>query len=164
MKYAIVIASLLFLTAATADVSGKLAQEGKTNQTTEKSKPKKSKPPMRADIDGKPGKAKDDGKPAKAKDIVVAQRQLSDGRIVTYQQNEKDVAELVKGLKEDGVTDAKLLDPKMWLMWSCQAYGYKKCSGKCGSQQCAWTQFNVETARLSKPGASIYHGGYCACR
>jgi len=77
-----------------------------------------------------------DGKRIRADEKYVAERMLKNGRIIGYRQNKREVTVLVKALKEDGITDERLLDPKFWMMLQCIKYDYScytlsNCNGTC---------------------------------
>lgn len=82
--------------------------------------------------DGNPqGKVDIDGKRISDGEKYVAQRTLKNGKVIAYRQNKREAGALVKALKEDGVTDKKLLDTNYWLQLSCSFIAFKQCSGKC---------------------------------
>ncbi len=74
------------------------------------------------------------GKRVRANEKYVADRTLKNGRIVAYRQNKREIAALVKALKEDGMTDEQVLNPKFWTTLKCLKYNYSclTLSG-CGS-------------------------------
>ena len=109
-----------------------------------------------------------DGKRMPEGEKYVSQRTLKDGKVIAYRQNKREVAALVKGLKEDGVTDKKLLDTNYWLTGLCVLIGPKKCSGKCGGIPCNYHEIHNDgsdqTGRVSLPShANAQAVGYCAC-
>lgn len=75
-----------------------------------------------------------DGKRFRADEQFVAQRKLRNGSVIAYRKNRREVAALVKALKEDGVTDKELLNPNTWLMVLCHQIPDGKCiNGGCGT-------------------------------
>lgn len=72
-----------------------------------------------------------DGKRLRLDEKYIAERTLKDGRIMAYRKNKREIAALVKALKEDGVTDEKLLDPKNWMKSICWQSASLGCRGGC---------------------------------
>jgi hypothetical protein len=110
------------------------------------------------------------GKIIPAGEKYVAQRVTKDGKVIAYRQNQREIEALVKGLKEDGVTDKKLLDTKYWLAAACQLSGPKKCYGVCPasplSLTCKFIYFDGSNI-YSKVGSGtmpiVRNDGYCGC-
>ena len=104
------------------------------------------------------------GKRVHLDERYLAQRTLSSGKTIIYRQNKRDIDALVKALRQDGVTDKRLLDPKAWLMWYCASRQIGGCTGKCGIYQCTEPISSpidnnpTRTAAPSKPRLA-----YCAC-
>lgn len=76
------------------------------------------------------------GKRLRAHEKYIAERTLEDGRILGYRQNKREITALVKALKEDGVTDERILNPKFWMTLKCLMYDYSchtliGCNGTC---------------------------------
>lgn len=109
-----------------------------------------------------------DGKRLPEGEKYVAQRTLKDGKIIAYRQNKREVEALVKGLKEDGVTDKKLLAADHWLAFTCYFTGMKTCGHGCGSVPCNYHEARNDgadqTGRLSRPSnVNAKAVGYCSC-
>jgi hypothetical protein len=99
------------------------------------------------------------GKRLRADERYIAERTLKNGRIIAYRKNKREIASLVKALKEDGFTDEKLLDPQTWLMNMCEktANDHPPCQGGCGwAHTCTGTRDAVD--RLSH-----FEVRYCYC-
>lgn len=92
----------------------------------------------------------------------VAQRATKDGKVIAYRQNQREVEALVKGLKEDGVTDKKLLDTKYWLAAVCKFIGPKKCEGHCGGNYCKFYSFGG-AQNHERVAINPSPHGFCAC-
>ncbi len=98
----------------------------------------------------------------------IAHRTLKNGKVIAYRQNKREVEALVKGLKEDGVTEKKLLDPGHWMTFTCYFTGIKKCGHGCGSVQCNYHEIRLDgsdqTGRKTFPSqASERTVGSCSC-
>jgi hypothetical protein len=113
--------------------------------------------PIRADNKGNQNDAKKTeppkvvydiaGKRLRADEKYIAERTFTNGRIIAYRKNKREVAALVKALKEDGVTDKKLLDPQTWLMNICQktCCDDPPCQGGCGiGHTCQGSSMGIE--------------------
>lgn len=72
-----------------------------------------------------------DGKRLRPDEKYIAERTLKDGRIIAYRKNKREIAALVKALKEEGFTDKKLLDPQTWLGIICWQSVSSGCQGGC---------------------------------
>ena len=73
------------------------------------------------------------GKRLRRGEEYIASRKLNNGRIIAYRKNKREVAALVRLLKEAGITDKKLLDPQTWLMSNClKFWGNPMCYNNCG--------------------------------
>ena len=74
------------------------------------------------------------GKRLRADEEYIAERTLKNGRIIAYRKDKREIASLIKTLKEDGFTDERLLDPQTWLMNMCEktANDHPPCQGGCG--------------------------------
>lgn len=92
----------------------------------------------------------------------IASRTLPNGRVIAYRKNKREIAALVKALKEDGVTDEKLLDPKSWMMIVCwKSTGLGRCSGGCSLlQHCKGSGSSIE--RTIEPVGTIIFA-WCNC-
>ena len=103
------------------------------------------------------------GKIIPAGEKYIAERTLKDGKVIGYRQNQREVEALVKGLKEDGVTDKKLLDPQHWLATGCIIIGLRKCEGKCGGNSC---KFYSSGGGQNHERVAINPSphGFCACQ
>ena len=109
-----------------------------------------------------------DGKRVPEGEKYIAHRTLKDGKIIAYRQNKREVEALVKGLKEDGVTEKKLLDTGHWLAFTCYFTGTKKCGHGCGSVQCNYHETRLDGSdqtgrRKFPPQASGRTVGSCSC-
>lgn len=102
------------------------------------------------------------GKRLLAGEKYIAQRTLKNGKVIAYRQNKREVEALVKSLKEDGVTEKKLLDTGHWLAFHCYFTGLKKCGGGCGSNQCKFYDF-VGSGQIGRVVTPPNVFGYCAC-
>ena len=139
-----------------------------TSQTNERQSQAEPNPSASVDIDGKP---------IGARETVVARRTMSDGSVIAYRKNKREVMALVKALKEDGQTnktlldgqtDKKLLDPQTWLNNTCSLpFSGNHCSGHCGAKQCTYTCRGCEptVANSGSGERPVYtvRYGYCAC-
>lgn len=105
-----------------------------------------------------------DGKRLRADEKYVAERELANGRIIAYRKNRREVAALVKALKEDGVTDEKLLDPKTWMMNRCDRTLATGCIGGCGQfRPCIYSPIKyTDTQRHPSDNSAILMGS-CVC-
>jgi hypothetical protein len=104
-----------------------------------------------------------DGKPISSRDTCVASRTLSDGRVVAYRKNKREIKALVKALKEDGQTDEKLLNPQIWLLPGCSLNVFtKQCHGTCNQGTCTYTKWDCNPTRIGKVPYSVNYG-YCFC-
>lgn len=103
-----------------------------------------------------------DGKRIKQDETFVAQRTLSDGRTILYRKNKREIQALVKALKEDGVTDERLLDSQTWGGITCALSPGEKCKNNCGIYRC--TLFPV-TILGPSPANKEARGllRYCSC-
>lgn len=109
-----------------------------------------------------------DGKRVPEGEKYIAQRTLKNGKVIAYRQNKREVEALVKGLKEDGVTEKKLLDTGHWMAFTCYFTGTKKCGDGCGSVQCNYHETRLDgsdqTGRRKFPShASGRTVGSCSC-
>jgi hypothetical protein len=87
------------------------------------------------------------GERLRANEKYIAQQTLTDGRIIAYRKNKREIAALVKALKEAGVTDKKLLDPKAWSMMICEKTVSSGCNGGCGyGKACRGSYYGIEKA------------------
>lgn len=102
------------------------------------------------------------GKQLRDDEKYIASRTLPNGRIIAYRKNQREIAALVKDLKEDGVTDEKLLDPKSWMTIVCwKSTGLGKCSGGCSLlQYCKGSGSSIE--RIKEPVGTIIFA-WCNC-
>ncbi|HEX8709442.1 MAG TPA: hypothetical protein VF723_14450 [Pyrinomonadaceae bacterium] len=106
------------------------------------------------------------GKRIRADERHIAQRTLQNGRIIAYRKNKREIAALVKALREDGVTDKELLDPNTWMMIICDRSISSGCQGGCSpTQVCAHTTIQMSDKRTTQ-GKGNYTAvlfGYCRC-
>ncbi len=101
-----------------------------------------------------------DGKRLRADEKYLAGITLESGRVIAYRKNRREIAALVKALKEDGVTDKKLLDPRAWMMNTCEQTAVSECNGGCGiAHHCKG--FRETINRLSD--AHTLTWSYCFC-
>lgn len=76
------------------------------------------------------------GKRLRVTEKRIAERTLKNGRIIAYRQNRREIAALVKALKEDGMTEGEpVLSPKFWMMIKCLKVNNSCLTGGC-SQTC----------------------------
>ena len=154
---------LLFVTVVVITLLGSMSSTAlMQRQAGDKQAPIKPTPTPVAPVDIN-GKAIAEG------EKYVAQRVTKDGKVIAYRQNQREIEALVKGLKEDGVTDKKLLDTKYWLVAGCQLSGPKKCGGLCGGTlplTCKFVYFDGRNI-YSKVGPDkepmVRNDGYCGC-
>lgn len=105
-----------------------------------------------------------DGKRLRADEKYVAERELANGRIIAYRKNRREVAALVKALKEDGVTDAKLLDPKSWMMNLCQKTLATGCIGGCDQfRPCLYSPIKYTSTEKHPKDNTVVLMGSCVC-
>ena len=135
---------------------GRIATEKKSDQNNA-SKTESSK-----QVDGKEHPVYDiDGKRLRADEEYLAAITLDSGRIVAYRKNKREIAALVKALKESGVTDKKRLDPNAWMMNICGATVVSGCNGGCGiAHHCKGFR---ETINRTSSGQHAILYSFCFC-
>ena len=102
------------------------------------------------------------GKRLKTDDKYIAERTLANGRTIAYRKNKREVAALVKALKEDGVTDEKLLDANAWMTIICWRSALSGCMGGCGiAHICKPTPGHIERTTADRLQPAILR--YCVC-
>jgi len=119
-----------------------------------------------------------DGKPIGDAEAYAARRTMSDGRVIAYRKNKREIKALVNALKEDGKTDQKLLadrkllDPQTWLQGPCSGSGINiSCFGPCISPpagtKCSVIVQNADPRRTSNPNPAWVswwiRWEWCAC-
>lgn len=107
-----------------------------------------------------------DGKELRRGEHYLAELTAKDGKITAYRKNQREVAALVKTLKEGGVSDQRLVAPQTWMTASCDLVGPRSCSKvNCGSgYSCQFQQAGHETYKIppgTKETWAIF--GYCTC-
>jgi hypothetical protein len=100
------------------------------------------------------------GKRLRADEKYIAERTITDGRIIAYRKNKREIAALVKALKEDGVTDRTLLDPQAWNMIICYQSSESGCAGGCGFYH-SCQNIHGHSERPNAGGMSMLR--YCGC-
>lgn len=106
------------------------------------------------------------GKRMRVGETYIAQRTLQDGRVIAYRKNKREIAALVKALKEDGFTDKELLDQKKWMATICHLSKPKACVGGCSiTQSCRYSPVENSSERRSQRVKSnlTYIVGRCVC-
>ncbi|HMV82825.1 MAG TPA: hypothetical protein PKC13_27495 [Blastocatellia bacterium] len=106
------------------------------------------------------------GKELRRGEHYLAELTDKDGKIIAYRKNQREVAALVKTLKEGGVSDQRLLTPQTWLATSCDLTGPKTCANvHCGQNAyCHLQQAGHEIYKIP-PGIKETWAtfGYCTC-
>jgi hypothetical protein len=95
------------------------------------------------------------GKRLRVDEKYIADRTLPNGRIIAYRKNKREIASLVRALKEDGVTNEKLLDTKTWSTISC----FKNVNNFCANVSCTFI-CRLERHRTARANEIL---GYCEC-
>jgi hypothetical protein len=104
------------------------------------------------------------GKRLNADEKYIAERTLKGGHIIAYRKNKEEIAALVKALKEDGVTDKKLLDPQAWNMIIGYQSSSSGCNGGCGfAHSCKTSPGPTERGKPSNPNLHVSILQYCTC-
>lgn len=105
-----------------------------------------------------------DGKRLRANEKHVAERTLQNGRIIAYRNNKREIAALIKALKQDGITDEKVLNPKSWAGNKC-LISNNACltAANCTllNKVCKWVAQRTERAASANPAYATLR--YCEC-
>jgi len=106
-----------------------------------------------------------DGKRLRADEKHVAELTLKNGRIIAYGNNKREIGALIKALKEDGVTDEKVLNPESWvgnkcLIWSGVCHTAANCTSL--NKVCKWVGWRTERAASANRAYTLLLS-YCEC-
>lgn len=107
-----------------------------------------------------------DGKELRRGEHYLAELTARDGKITAYRKNQREVAALVKTLREGGVSDQRLVAPQTWMTASCDLVGRRTCANvKCSpNTYCQFQEAGHEMYKIppgTKETWAIF--GYCTC-